>query len=91
MAQRFEVLAMDLFGPLPPTDQGERWVFAIEDTATRWIELFALKKATAEACAKCLVDEVILRYGTPRRVISDNGPQFVSDILQKVSYCLGFE
>ncbi|XP_063907801.1 uncharacterized protein LOC135125944 [Zophobas morio] len=58
MAQRFEVLAMDLFGPLPPTDQGERWVFAIEDTATRWI---------------------------------DNGPQFVSDILQKVSYCLGFE
>ncbi|KAJ3640349.1 hypothetical protein Zmor_003653 [Zophobas morio] len=91
MAQRFEVLAMDLFGPLPPTDQGERWVFAIEDTATRWIELFALKKATTDSCAKCLVDEVILRYGTPRRVISDNGPQFVSDILQKVSYCLGFE
>ncbi|XP_063933870.1 uncharacterized protein LOC135145678 [Zophobas morio] len=88
MGQCFEVLAMEFFGPLPPTDQGERWVFAIEDTATRWIELFALKKATAEACAKCLVDEVILRYGTPR---SHNGPQFVSDILQKMSYCLGFK
>ncbi|KAF5281911.1 hypothetical protein FQR65_LT14437 [Abscondita terminalis] len=36
---------------------GEKWVFAIEDTATRWMELFALTSATAEACAKCLIDE----------------------------------
>lgn len=33
-AQRFEVLAMDLFGPLPATDAGMRWVLAIEDIAS---------------------------------------------------------
>lgn len=27
MARRFEVLAVDLFGPLPPADTGERWIF----------------------------------------------------------------
>ena len=90
MAQRFESLAMDLYGPLPKTPDGKRWVFAVEDTATRWLELFPLEKATAEACAKCLVDEVILRYGTPRKVISDNGTQFVGEVMQQVAYCLGF-
>jgi transposase InsO family protein len=91
LARRFETLAIDLYGPLPVTSDGKRWVFAIEDTATRWMELFPLAKATAEACAKCLVDEVIPRYGTPRKVISDNGSQFVSEIMQQTAYCLGIE
>ncbi|XP_077283285.1 uncharacterized protein LOC143909251 [Arctopsyche grandis] len=32
-AQRFEVLAIDLFGPLPAGKQGERWIFLVEDVA----------------------------------------------------------
>ncbi|KAG8229395.1 hypothetical protein J437_LFUL000916 [Ladona fulva] len=49
--QRFEVLAIDLFGPLPVTCDGDRWIFVVQDTATRWTELFPLKDATAEVCA----------------------------------------
>lgn len=33
---------------------------------------------------------MILRYGTPRRVISDNGTQFVSEVMQYVAQMLGF-
>ncbi|XP_036329858.1 uncharacterized protein LOC118742000 [Rhagoletis pomonella] len=44
--------------------------------------------ATAENCAKTLIDEVFLRYGVPRRIISDNGVQFVSAVMQKVAFCL---
>ena len=90
LGQRFETFAIDLFGPLPEAPTGEKWVLAIEDVCTRWMELFALPNATAEACARCLIDEVILRYGTPRRMISDNGPQFISEVMQKVAHCLGF-
>lgn len=90
-AQRFEVLAMDLFGPLPAGANDERWVFLVEDTATKWVELFPLPVATAEACAKTLVEEVFLRYGFPRRVISDNGVQFVSQVMQKAMHTLGVE
>ncbi|XP_061727671.1 uncharacterized protein LOC133532834 [Cydia pomonella] len=84
MNQRNEVLAMDLFGPLPPGDQGERWIFLVEDTATRWTELYALKDATAEACAVILVEEYFMRFGLPRRVISDNGVQFISAVIDIV-------
>lgn len=89
--RRFEVISIDLFGPLPAAPMGERWIFVVEDTATRWVELFALRVATAEACARCLIDEIVLRYGTPRRVVSDNGTQFVSEVMQKVAHCLGFK
>lgn len=86
-AQRFETIAIDLFGPLPETAQGNKWIFILEDTASKWVELFSLQIASAEECAKVLINEIILRYGTPRRAISDNGPQFISDVMQKVTFC----
>lgn len=64
---------MDLFGPLPETSNHERWILVIEDTATRWVKLLPLKIASAEAFAS-LINDVILRYGIPRRVITDNAP-----------------
>ena len=88
MNQRFETISFDLFGPLPPTTDGKTWVFIVEDVATKWVELFALERATAENCAQVLIDEIFLRYGTPRRMISDNGTQFVTAVMQQISYCM---
>ena len=64
--QRGEVLAIDLFGPLPEGDAGEKWILLVEDTATRWVEMYSLKEATAEVCAPILIEEYFLRYGFPR-------------------------
>lgn len=89
-ARRFETLSIDLFGPLPQSSEGYQWILIVEDVATKWVELFPVRRATADLCARKLVDEVLLRYGIPRRVISDNGPQFVGAIMQQVSLCLGF-
>lgn len=86
--QRFETLSFDLFGPLPTTPNGNNWILIVEDLASGWIELFALESADAEACAMTMVNEVFLRYGIPRRIHSDNGPQFVSAVMQKMTYCL---
>ncbi|GBM95588.1 Transposon Tf2-9 polyprotein, partial [Araneus ventricosus] len=90
-AQRFETLAIDLFGPLPETPTGKKWIFLIEDTSTKWVELFALEDATAQNCAKFLKEEVFLRYGLPRRLISDNGTQFVSAVMQQTCNFLGIK
>ncbi|GFV63247.1 retrovirus-related Pol polyprotein from transposon 412 [Trichonephila clavipes] len=87
-AQRFETLAIDLFGPLPESKDGKRWILIIEDCTTKWVELFALPNATAKECAITLIEEVLLRYGIPRRLISDNGTQFVSTVMQQICYLL---
>lgn len=87
-SQRFEVLSIDLFGPLPKGPTGEKWILIIEDTTSRWVELFPLNEATSKNCAIILLNEIFLRYGLPRKIISDNGVQFVSAIMQKLAYCL---
>ncbi|GBO07398.1 Transposon Ty3-G Gag-Pol polyprotein, partial [Araneus ventricosus] len=83
-SQRFETISIDLFRPLPRTATGKQWIFIVEDCVTRWIELFLLAQATAHECATTLIEELFMRYGIPRRIISDNGPQFISSVLQQV-------
>ncbi|GFW47991.1 retrovirus-related Pol polyprotein from transposon 412 [Trichonephila clavipes] len=87
-AQRFETLAIDLFGPLPESKDCKSWILIIEDCTTKWVELFALPNATAKECAIILIEEVLLRYGIPRHLISDNGTQFVSVEMQQICYLL---
>ncbi|GBN46618.1 hypothetical protein AVEN_225568-1 [Araneus ventricosus] len=70
---------------------GKKWIFLVEDTSTKWVELFALKETTAVNCAKTLVEEVFLRYGFPRRLISDNCPQFISAVMQQACNFLGIK
>ncbi|GFW99574.1 hypothetical protein TNCV_3418071 [Trichonephila clavipes] len=41
-----------------------------------------LKKASARITADSLFDNYISRYGAPVKLISDNGPQFISDIFE---------
>ena len=55
------------------------------------MELIALRDATASQCATILLDEICLRFGVPRRVICDSGPQFIADVMQKLAYCLGID
>ena len=89
--QRFEIIAMDLVGPLPRTKNGHQWILVVEDLCSRWVELFALKEATAENCAIIVLNEIILRFGVPRRIHTDNGSQFISAVMQKLTFCLGIE
>ncbi|GFT67687.1 transposon Tf2-8 polyprotein [Trichonephila clavipes] len=74
-------------GPYQSKD-GKRWILIIEDCTIKWVELFTLPNATAKEYAITLIEEVLLRYGIPRRLISDNGTQFVSAVMQQICYLL---
>nr|XP_012153685.1 PREDICTED: uncharacterized protein K02A2.6-like [Megachile rotundata] len=70
---------------------GQEWPGKLPNTASRWIELFPLQQATSETCADTLIKEVFLRFGLPRRLISDNGTQFINGVMQQVAHCLGIQ
>ncbi|GFW32859.1 uncharacterized protein TNCV_1774271 [Trichonephila clavipes] len=46
-----------------------------------WSELIPLRKASAQAIAKALFENYVSLYGAPIPLISDNVPQFISDVL----------
>ena len=80
----FEILAIDLMGPLPTTSSGNSYIMVVIDYYTKWMEAFPLKHIHASDVAKKLVKEVFFRYGTPEHIHTDQGPQFESHLFQEL-------
>ncbi|GFV08741.1 retrovirus-related Pol polyprotein from transposon 412 [Trichonephila clavipes] len=73
-----------------PASRPERYKFilVITDHFTKWCELIPLRKASAQTIANAFFDTYIARYGAPISLISDNGPQFISDVFEHLSHRL---
>ncbi|GFS56712.1 retrovirus-related Pol polyprotein from transposon 412 [Trichonephila clavipes] len=75
-----EIVTLDLLGPYPVSrPERYRFLLVITDHFTKWSELIPLRKASAQAIANALFENYISRYGAPISLISDNGPQFISE------------
>ena len=85
-----ERISMDLIGPFPPARNGEVYILVIIDCFSRFVELYATRTKEAAECADCLLD-FIGRYGTPRQVVSDNGREFVNNIIAAMSIAAAFD
>ena len=59
------------------------------DTFIGWIKGFPTWTEKAEEVVKKLVHEIILRFGLPRSLQSDNWTSFSSKVTQGVSKALG--
>jgi len=75
---------MDLFGPMPTTNGGMKYVLVFKCALTKWVELFALKSKDMEAIAECFVDEIVMRHGAPRILVTDGGKEFINRALLSI-------
>ena len=71
---------MDILGPFPVSDNGNRYVVMLVDQFTKWVEAYPLPDQTAERVARVVVDNFISRFGSPLVIHTDHGPQFESDL-----------
>jgi hypothetical protein len=83
-------LAIDAIGPLPPSDEGYKYILVIIDCFTRWIELFPMKDVSAIAAADSIV-QFAGRYGFAKQLVSDRGSQFVNSIISELMQLLTTE
>ena len=84
----FQRVAVDLIGPIEPmTDRKNRYILTMVDYATRYPEAVALSRIDAETVAEALVT-MFTRVGVPEEVLSDQGTQFMSAVMQEVSRLL---
>ena len=77
-----ERVAIDIVGPFPVAKGEFTYLLTYLDMATRWSEAIPLKKTTT----RIVIDQLTLifsRNGFPTTLISDNGPQFVSNSFEK--------
>ena len=91
VTQPWHTIGIDIMGPFPPTFQQKKYLLVVVDYFTRWVEMFALRRTTATDVANVLINEVICRYGIPVYILSDNGPQFISNLFNEICSSLGIQ
>jgi ribonuclease HI len=70
----FSMWGTDIVGPIdPPTSKGYRFILAATDYFTKWAEAVPLKEVKASDVVKFFKTHILYRFGTPQRIISDNG------------------
>ncbi|GFT98913.1 retrovirus-related Pol polyprotein from transposon 412 [Trichonephila clavipes] len=85
-----EIVTLDLLDPHPVSRvRRNRYVLVITDHFSKWAEIIPLNKASARVIADNFFDNYISRFGAPIKLISDDGPQFISDIFENLSERLG--
>ena len=80
---------MDVVGPFPKSDQGNKYVLIISDYFTRWTEAYPIPNQEAVTIAETLVKEYICRYGVPQYLHTDQGRNFESKLIKEVCELLG--
>ena len=81
---RFQVVALDIFGPLPIIDNSMEYTVVITDYFTKFTEAFASPNHTALTVVVKLITEVVLRYGCMEQIHSDMGAEFESNLFKEM-------
>ncbi|KAJ1408148.1 Ribonuclease H-like superfamily [Sesbania bispinosa] len=80
----FHMWVMDFINPILPASGGKKWILVATEHYTRWVEAIATKEAKAEVVVSFTKENIVCRFGLPKRIVSDNGTYFVNSKVRKV-------
>lgn len=80
----FQMLSIDIVGPLPTTRKQNSYIFVVSCCFSKYTLLFPIRRATADVIIKLLEDNVFLIHGIPQCIILDNGTQFISNAIKNL-------
>ena len=81
----FDKVALDVVGPLPKTKNGCEYILTMQDQLSKFCVAVPLKDTLATTIADVFVKRFICVFGAPRVVITDQGQNFLSKLMQRVS------
>ena len=86
-----ERIAVDVLGPLPITEAGNKYLLVIMDYFSKWPEVHPMPNQEASTVAEILVKEVVSQFGVPVTIHSDQGRNFESSLIAEMCLLLGAE
>ncbi|MDZ7612307.1 MAG: RNase H-like domain-containing protein [Flavobacteriaceae bacterium] len=84
----WETVSLDITGPHPRSKRGYVFILTVMDHFSKWAEALPLRNHTAPVVAKALFDHVLVRFGTPRRILTDQGAEFESELFRQLCQML---
>ncbi|KAI7789889.1 putative gypsy retrotransposon integrase-like protein 1-like, partial [Triplophysa rosa] len=86
----WELIGIDLTGPLPKTVNDFQYILTITDYFSKWVEAFPLKTKSAAEVGRHICS-IIYRHGCPKRILSDQGREFVNQLNNSLCNMLSIE
>ena len=84
VGEPWERVSVDITGPHPRSSRSNQYILTLVDHFSKWAEAIPLSNHTAPTVARALVMHVFSRYGAPRQLLTDKGPEFESDLFAEV-------
>jgi hypothetical protein len=70
----------------PPTKRsGTRYIITTIEYLMRWVEATLVKYCSAKTTTHFLFDKVIIRFGCPRVLMSDQGTHFINSTIKAMT------
>jgi transposase InsO family protein len=91
VGRRFQRIAIDILGPLPVSERGNKYILVISDYFSKWCAAAAMANMEAETVAEVLLKDWVSMFGVPETIHSDQGTQFESNLFQELCRLLGIE
>ncbi|UYV79189.1 hypothetical protein LAZ67_17001439, partial [Cordylochernes scorpioides] len=85
----FQKIGMDFLGRFPPTKDGNRWVIVCTDYLTKYAVTKAIPTGGAVEVAKFMVNDVVLKHGAPRELITDRERSFQAKVVNELTKMCG--
>lgn len=81
----FETIFLDIVGPLPLTENGNKNILTLQNDLTKFSRAYAIPNHKAETITKCLVENFICIFGAPEKILTDQGKDFTSLLLKNIA------
>lgn len=83
----FQRLALDIVGPLPVTENENKYIITMQDDLTKYSFAKSIKNHEAKTVANQLL-EFITIFGIPEAILSDQGSDFCSETIKELNRLL---
>jgi len=80
----FNMWGINILGPFPLAIRRMKYMVVAIDYFTKWIEAEPVAQIIAHKVQHFVWRNIVCRFGVPRRLVSNNGPQFASQQLGKL-------
>jgi hypothetical protein len=76
----WDKMYLDIVGPFPTSVRGDKYVLTCQGNLSKCVIAVPIEDITAETVARNFVVEIVLKYGIPDQVLTDQGTQFMSEL-----------
>lgn len=78
----FDKWGMDFIGHIYPQSRQKHYIIVFTYYLTKWVEDKAIKATTKEKVVEFLRENVFYKFGYPRELVTDQGNQFTSHMIE---------